>query len=387
MRQVRMAISLAAIAAAAWVAMPSLAARQTAPSAPTNFTYFVEPNGGVTMRWTHSTGTVTHYVLEAGFSPASPVIRVSTADFDDHALYGKMPQLVPAFSASGIGAGNYYLRVRGANGSAESAPSNEEMIPVRAGCYIPGTPTEFTQIVRGTNGYLMWNPGNGGKPTNYILMASFVANDPNPPIAVPLGPNPFFTLGIPPGAYYVKILAANACGASGMSNELLVQSPSNTAARTADPAPGKRLPQPSVEGLVFALGAQARNLGYLNPNVACPNRSGSFADVFQQLEARKTQPNPYINYIVDNLRQIDQRFGYNAKPPRSWVPAIIAGDEIAYHYGSDPSEGSPNAYAVDTLGGHCTGVGVIPNNDVDRHNVVYRPFYDEYVRWTGAGRF
>jgi hypothetical protein len=93
--------------------------------------------------------------------------------------------------------------------------------------------------------------------------------------------------------------------------------------------------------------------------------------------------NPYINFIVDALRTIDQRFGYNAKPTRAWLPSIVAGDEISYHYGSDPSEGSPNAFAVDTLSGHCTGV----SGDPDRHAPDYRVFYDEFIRWTGAGRF
>lgn len=373
-------MTVVACAAAVWTAMPRVAARQTAPGAPSNFTYFVEPGGRVTFNWTHSTGTVTHYILEAGFGPGLTNVRVSTADFNDNNLYGKMPQLVPSFSAAGVGQGDFYVRIRGANGSVESLPSNEERIPIRNGCYIPGTPTEFTQIMRGTSGFLMWNPGNGGKPTNYTLYASFVPNDPAPPIAVPLGPNPYFTLGVPPGAYYVKIGASNACGASGLSNELLVQSPGNTPARTPDPGAGKRLPQPYVEGFVRAVAAQAQAAGYMVPQVACPQRSGNFQDV---LEARKTQPNPYINYIVDALRTLDQRFGYNAKPTRAWIPSIVAGDEIAYHYGSDPSEGSPNAFAVDTLGGHCTGV----SGDQDRHSIDYRPFYNEFVRWTGAGRF
>lgn len=383
MRQLRKAMTMGALAAAVALAMPQLAARQTAPGAPSNFTYFVEPGGRVTFNWTHSTGPVTHYVLEAGFFPNAPAIRVSTADFNDNNPYGKMPQLVPSFSAAGVGQGDFYVRVRGANGALESAPSNEEMIPVRNGCYPPGAPTEFTQIVRGVSGFLMWNPGNGGRPTNYTLLASFAPNDPAPPIAVPLGPNPYFTLAIPGGAYYVKMVASNACGTSGMSNELLVQSPSNTPARTPDPAAGKRLPQPFVRDFVLAVAAQARNLGYLNPQTACPTRSGSFPDPLHALEARKTQPNAYINYIVDNLRTLDQRFGYNAKPTRSWVPSIIAGDEIAYHYGTDPSEGSPNAFAVDVLGGHCTGV----SGDPDRHTPDYRVFYNEFVRWTGAGRF
>jgi hypothetical protein len=371
----------AALAAAVWLAVPSLLARQVAPGAPTNFSFLVDTGGRVSFFWTHSTGVFTHYVLEAGFVPNTPAIRVGTDAFNDGNPYGKMRHLVPSFSAGGVGQGDFYVRVRGANGAAESAPSNEVLVPVRNGCYPPGAPTNFTQIVRGTAGFLMWNPGNGGQPTNYILMASFSPNDPNPPIAVPLGPNPYFTLDIPPGAYYVKMIAANACGNSGFSNELLVQSPSFTAARTPDPPAGQRLPQPFVRDFVLAMAQQARNNGFMDPSVACPQRPGGpFTD---PLEARKTQPNPYINFIVDNLRLIDQRFGYNAKPTRAWVPAIIAGDEIAYHYGSDPSEGSPNTFAVDVLGGHCTGV----SGDPDRHSPDYRVFYDEFVRWTGAGRF
>ena len=63
------------------------------------------------------------------------------------------------------------------------------------------------------------------------------------------------------------------------------------------------------------------------------------------------------------------------------MPSIIAGDEIAYHYGSDAPDGSPNVYLVDVLGGHCTGV----SGDADRHNPDYRVFYDEFGRWTLAG--
>jgi hypothetical protein len=95
------------------------------------------------------------------------------------------------------------------------------------------------------------------------------------------------------------------------------------------------------------------------------------------IEARKTQRNAYIDYIVTQLRaRFDQRIGYNRKPTRA--NAIVAGDEIAFHYGSDAPEGSPNAYFIDTLGGHCT---------FGRESVDYRPFFIEYGRWTGAGVF
>ncbi len=377
MRQVRLLTMFAALVAAVVFGMPRLAARQAPPGAPSGLKYVVSPGGGVSLQWTHALGTITHYVLEAGVVQGNPFLRLPFAP--DGQLYGKMPELLPAFTAIGVGAGDYWVRVRGANGAAESAPSNEVLVPIRNGCYAPGAPANFTQIVRGTMGFLMWNPGSGGQATTYTVRASFTPNDPNPPIQLPLN-TLYFTLGIPPGSYYVHVVATNACGTSVASNELLVTSPNDTPARTPDPPAGERLPQPFVRDLVFQFAAEARTLGYLVPSVACPQRAGTFSD---PLEARKTQPNPYINHIVDRLRQIDQRFGYNAKPTRAWIPSIVAGDEVAYHYGSDAPEGSPNAYAVDVLGGHCTGV----SGDADRHTPDYRPFYNEFVRWTGAGRF
>ena len=377
MRQVRLLTMFAVMIAAVVIGMPRLGARQAAPTPPTGLKYVVSPGGGVSLQWTHSTGTVTNYVLEAGVVPGAPFLRLPAGS--DGLLYGKMPELVPAFTAAGIGAGNFYVRIRGANGAAESAPSNEVEVPIRAGCFTPGAPTNFTQIVRGTLGFLAWNAGNGGQATTYTVRASFVPNDPNPPIQLPLTALAF-TLGIPPGSYYVHIVASNACGVSAPSNELLVTAPADTPARTPDPPAGERLPMPDVRGQVFQFAAEARNLGYLSPSVACPQRAGSFTD---PIEARKTQRNPYIDFIVSRLRQLDTRFGYNAKPTRAWVPSIIAGDEITYHYGSDASEGSPNAYAIDVLGGHCTGV----SGDADRHTPDYRPFFNEFVRWTGAGAF
>lgn len=382
MRQVRLLTMFAALVAAVVLGMPRLAARQVPPGPPSNLNYVVSPGGGVSLQWTHSTGTFTQYILEAGVVPGSPFLRLPMPP--DGLQYGKMPEVVPAFAAAGIGAGDYYVRIRGANGAAESAPSNEVLVPIRAGCVIPGTPTDFTAIMRGDFGLLQWNPGDGGRPTTYLLLASTVPGLPSPQFVIPLG-TPHLTTPVPPGTWYVRMAAANACGTSAPSPEVSLTSPSNSPARTPDPAPGRRLPQPNVRDLVFQFAAEAIQRNLLDPNVACPTRSGTFTDDTWALEARKTQPNAYINYIVDRLRQIDTRFGYNAKPTRAWVPSIIAGDEIAYHYGAGPSEGSPDTYAVDVLGGHCTGVGGI--SGPNRHTPDYRPFYNEFVRWTGAGRF
>jgi hypothetical protein len=378
-RIVRLMTFAVAVGAAAWLAMARVSARQAAPGAPANLTYLVN-NANVQLQWTHSSGPFTHYQIEAGAGPGAPPFFVfPTSLFASGDPYSKLPQLLNAFSAGPIAGGTYYVKVRGMNGAVGSEASNEVALPVTGACQPPGPPTNFTVITRGTLGFLMWNPGAGGSPSAYIVRASFGPNDPNPPIQIPVG-TPYFTLGVPAGTYYVKIAAANACGISAPSNEAAVVSPSNTPDRVPDPPAGQRLPQPFVRDVVFQLAAQARNLGYMQPQVACPNRPGTFAD---PLEARKTQRNPYIDYIVGNLRSIDRRFGYNAKPTRASVPSIIAGDEIAYHYGSDAPEGSPNVYLVDVLGGHCTGV----SGDPDRHTPDYRVFYDEYGRWTAAGAF
>ncbi len=384
MTHVRRLTYAVALVAAVWLAGAHVAARQAAPGAPANLTYLVS-NSNVALAWTHATGTVTQYWIEAAAGPgAAPFFVFPTSAFASSDPFSKLPQLLSTFGAGPIGAGNYYVKIRALNGQAVSEPSNEILLPVTGGCQAPGAPTNFTVINRGTLGLLMWNPGSGGAPTTYIVQAAFAPNDPAPPIQIPLG-TPYFTLGIPVGTFYVKIAAANACGVSAPSNEVVITSPSTSPARTPNP-PSGRLPQPYVRDLVFQYAQEAINAGYLNPSVACPNRTGSFNAAYE-LEARKTQRNPYIDHIVSRLRQIDQRFGFNAKPTRTVVPSIIAGDEIAYHFGSDAPEGSPNVYLVDVLGGHCTGVGVVGGIDSgpNRHTPDYRVFYDEYGRWTLAG--
>jgi hypothetical protein len=373
-----------ALVAAVGLAAPGVTARQAAPGAPTGLSYVVSPGGGLQLVWTNSTGPFTHYNIEAAAGPGqAPFLVLPTSSFASPDPFSKLPERLNSFSASGIGAGNYYVRIRGVNGAAQSEPSNEIELPVRAGCVAPGAPTEFGAIVRNGLGLFQWNPGNGGRPDVYLVQAGYAPND--TALVIPLG-TPNFNVGIPPGTFYVRVVASNACGVSAPSNEIIVNAAVSSPARTPDPAPGRRLPQPNVRDLVFQYANEARNLGYLNPPTACPERPGSFA--FQYLlEARKTQRNAYIDYVVGKLRQIDQRFGFNAKPTRAVVPAIIAGDELAYHYGSDAANGSPNVYIVDALGGHCTGVGVVGgiNSGPDRHTPDYRVFYDEYGTWTLAG--
>ena len=52
---------------------------------------------------------------------------------------------------------------------------------------------------------------------------------------LPLG-TAVFNLGIPPGSYYVHVVAVNACGTSVPSNEIVVTAPANTPEHVAESA-------------------------------------------------------------------------------------------------------------------------------------------------------
>ena len=137
--------------------------------------------------------------------------------------------------------------------------------------------------------------------------------------------------------------------------------------RTPDPAPGQRIPLPDIRATVQQINAARPEL--LAPQ-SCP-------------QGLKYITNPWLDYIVDELRKLDTRWGYNAKPVKSasdngGVPVVAAGDEIAYHFGAGPDEGSTEVYLIDILEGHC---GPTPR-------LTYRHFTgEEPGRWTGAGRF
>ena len=135
--------------------------------------------------------------------------------------------------------------------------------------------------------------------------------------------------------------------------------------RTADPAPGQRLPLPDVQGFIERTAAARADL----LAQSCPT-------------GFKYVNNPWLDYMVDALRTLDTRWGYNGKPNRGpadngGMPVIAAGDEIAYHFGPGPDQGSPDVYLIDILIAHC---GTNPSITF-RHFTGQEPGF-----WTGAGR-
>jgi hypothetical protein len=138
-------------------------------------------------------------------------------------------------------------------------------------------------------------------------------------------------------------------------------------ARTPNPPAGQRLPLPQVQGLIQQWTSERPDLF---PSQQCPR-------------GIKYVNNPWQDYIMDRLRQLDTRWGYNAKPTRTaadngGVPVVAAGDEVLYNWGSNADEGNTNeVYAFDILEQHC-----------GTPRTTWRVFTgEEPVRWTGAGRF
>jgi hypothetical protein len=136
--------------------------------------------------------------------------------------------------------------------------------------------------------------------------------------------------------------------------------------RTPDPPSGYRLPLPSnAQALVEQLAASAPDMR----TQSCPR-------------GIKYVNNPWQDHIIDGLRRIDSRWGYNAKPNRTandngGVPVVAAGDEITYHWGAGRDQGSTEVYSIDILASHC-----------GTPSLTWRDFTgEEPAVWTGAGRF
>ena len=137
------------------------------------------------------------------------------------------------------------------------------------------------------------------------------------------------------------------------------------ARRTADPPAGQRIPLPDVRAFTQQAAAARPDL----IAQSCPT-------------GLKYQNNPWLDYMVDQLRTLDTRWGYNGKPTKTAAdnggqPVIAAGDEVAYHFGPGPDQNSPDVYLIDLLEGHC---GATPR-------LTYREFTgEERGIWTGVGR-
>ena len=283
----------------------SLTLRAAAPTAPSNFAITVS-GLNVLLSWTASANSPTSYVIQAGFAPGQTAVQVPVS------------ASVTSLGAS-AGPGTYYVRVIAVNNEGSSPPSNEVVVTLTAGCAPPSAPLNFRAMMRGTEAYLFWRRPAVGAASHYVLQAGLA---PGQTIAEFATPGTGLNAVVPSGTYFGRVVAASPCGGSPVSDEVPVVFPSNSV-RVADPAPGTLLGLPDIQGLLVRI--HNENPGLLAQSCPDPNR--------------KYMNNPWLDRMVDRLREYDTRFGYNKKPTRGpadngGFPVIAAGDEITYFAGA-----------------------------------------------------
>lgn len=168
----------------------------------------------VTLTWrAPASGTVSTYMIEAG-----------TAAGARNAVVLNTGNASTSLVAPGVPAGTYYVRVRAANANGTGAASADVAVVVggAGGCErAPAPPTGLTANVQGLTAELSWSaPSHGCGPTHYVLIAGSASGLSNLARAAVAGHG--LVASAPPGAYYVRVVAVNAAGASAPSNELLV---------------------------------------------------------------------------------------------------------------------------------------------------------------------
>lgn len=137
--------------------------------------------------------------------------------------------------------------------------------------------------------------------------------------------------------------------------------PVSGALRTPDPAPGTRLPLPNRAGVVHAAFAARPDL----VRRSCQEHGGTWE---------------FLDYLVDELRKEDNRWGYNGKRGNVSDPSM---DVVDYHWGAGPSENSTQVYIIDIMFGHCGNSPSAAWIDQTGATAEQRSI----GRWTGRGRF
>ena len=166
----------------------------------------------VTLQWTENPlgPVITSYQIQAG--TATGVTDI-----------GVIPLAAAArtFSVSAP-PGTYFVRLVAANASGAGAPSNEAMLTPGAGvCTIPAVPTGLQASSAAGVINVRWNaPSAGAIPLNFVVQAGSVSGGADrgtftfPASVTAVGG------AVPPGPYFIRVAAANACGTSAASAEV-----------------------------------------------------------------------------------------------------------------------------------------------------------------------
>jgi uncharacterized repeat protein (TIGR03803 family) len=184
------------------------------PPASTALTAIQDGNKSVTFTWRAGEGDCQavalpdYYLLDYGVGPGRT---------DGSLQVPNQPTSVTV-SLVGVGAGTYYVRVRGVNANGAGLSSNEVIVRVGGVCNRPPTmPTNLSGTVAGGTVVLAWEDSSpfSDTPTSYRVEAGL---EPGRAITFfGVSGNVFRINGVPGGTYYFWVYGTNSCGMSAAS--------------------------------------------------------------------------------------------------------------------------------------------------------------------------
>lgn len=185
----------------------------TPPPAPASFTA-TSNDRFVNLQWTPpASGVVQGYQVVAGSAPGLANLAVLP-----------YPATVTSLGAP-VPYGTYYVRVLATNVCGVSPPSAEVTLVVQPCAAPPTAPTGLVGSHAGGVVTLAWTAPAGVLPTSYTVVAGRAPGASDIVVFSTGTTTTGLAAPAPPGTYYVRVIATNACGQSGASNEVTVVVP------------------------------------------------------------------------------------------------------------------------------------------------------------------
>lgn len=181
------------------------------PGAPTALTASIS-GSSVTLSWTAPAtgGAPTSYIVEAGSTTGS-------ADLASFSTSGSST----TFSAAGVAAGTYFVRVKAQNGAGTSLASSEIVVIVGTACTAAQAPSNLVASASGSTVTLQWTAG--ANATSYGLQAGS-----GPGLSdlfdrdLVSAATSLTAVNVGAGTYFVRVRSINTCSVSAASNEAIV---------------------------------------------------------------------------------------------------------------------------------------------------------------------
>jgi hypothetical protein len=303
-----------------------LCAREAAAQAPT--VTFQQNGAQVRVEWTPIAGATFYEVFVTGSVSGGPISLPTT------------------FFVVTPPPGTYNLQVRGTNGTTAgplSAP-----VTITVGAASPGGggcgPVDAPALTVSASGFTVnvsWGAVAGA--IGYRLQVGTSPGATQFQVDLPASQTAYANSVPFLGIYYVRVIAANACGAFAPSAEQSVTIGAATPGPAPGPSVGPRTADPPAGQLI-----PRATLGYLQGVVI--QAAAQFAgDLFNSCTTAGGNHN-FMYRLVSRLRQIDTRWAMNDKRGQR---GDISHDIVAYNPTNRPDDGESQIYLFDVISGHC----------------------------------